>query len=144
MFFFYFLVVYFFFLLISFVFCKILFGVVLVLVVFVMGFCILVDYFFFGFFVLCGLMRLVWFNVIVVVIFKDVIGKVKYFEGIFIFIMLVIDVVMVYWIFKGWIYEVLFLGILFMGIFLEFYLVVFMFVIYGCLMCSKMIYIFKF
>lgn len=67
----------------------ILFGMVLVMFGFVVGLCGVFDVVILLYFVVCGISWFVWFNVMVDV-FLDESGKVKYFEGILIFMSVVI------------------------------------------------------
>lgn len=92
-------------------------------------------------FVLCGLTRLARFNVTAAHIPKDASGKAHYFEGTPIPTTLALDGLMAYWVSNGWVHENLPLGTWLAGTPLEFHPVALLFVIHGCLMCSKTIHI---
>ena len=94
-------------------------------------------------FVLCGLTRLARFNVTASssAIPKDASGKASYFEGTPIPTTLAIDGVMAWWVSRGWILDNLPGGLAFEGTPLELHPIVFLFLIHGCLMCSKTLHV---
>lgn len=94
-------------------------------------------------FVLCGLTRLARFNVTASSgnIPKDASGKASYFEGTPIPTTLGLDALMAWWISKGWVQDNIPGGVWFAGSALEVHPVVFLFVVHGCLMCSKTLHV---
>lgn len=94
-------------------------------------------------FVLCGLTRLARFNVTASssAIPKDASGKATYFEGTPIPTTLAIDGVMAWWVSRGWTLDNLPGGLAFEGTPLELHPVVFIFLVHGCLMCSKSLHV---
>ncbi|KAI0880972.1 CDP-diacylglycerol--serine O-phosphatidyltransferase [Annulohypoxylon maeteangense] len=94
-------------------------------------------------FVLCGLTRLARFNVTASSgnIPKDASGKASYFEGTPIPTTLGLDALMAWWVSEGWVMDQIPGGVWFEGSALEFHPVVAMFLIHGCLMCSKTLHV---
>ncbi|EMR63474.1 hypothetical protein MGN70_010335 [Eutypa lata] len=92
-------------------------------------------------FVLCGLTRLARFNVTASTIPKDAAGKASYFEGTPIPTTLGIDAVMAWWVSRGWVLGDVPGGVLFEGGALELHPVVLVFLVHGCLMCSKTLHV---
>lgn len=113
------------------------FGVAPAVASFAIGTRTFADHLFLSFFVLCGLTRLARFNVTAAVVPKDKTGKSKYFEGTPIPTSLSIASLMAYWVSQGWIHEQLPMGVMAKDTVLEFHPVVLLFVLWGCLMCSK-------
>ena len=99
------------------------------------------DHLLLAFFVLCGLTRLARFNVTVSVLPKDETGKSKYFEGTPIPTSLALVNLMAYWVWKGWMHADVPLGTWGTGTMFEMHPVVLLFVVHGCLMCSKSLHI---
>ena len=89
------------------------------------------------FFVICALLRLARFNVTVATLPKDKTGKSKYFEGTPAPTSLSIAALMAYWVNQGSILDRLPLGVVAQGTPFELHPVVGLFVLHGCLMCSK-------
>lgn len=117
------------------------FGVAPAAAAFALGVRTPLDHLFLAFFVLCGLTRLARFNVTAAHIPKDASGKAQYFEGTPIPTTLALDGLMAYWVSNGWVHESLPLGTWLAGTPLEFHPVALLFVVHGCLMCSKTIHI---
>lgn len=92
-------------------------------------------------FVLCGLTRLARFNVTAANIPKDASGKASYFEGTPIPTTLGMDAVMAWWVHRGWILSDVPLGIAFAGSPFEVHPVALVFLVHGCLMCSKTLHV---
>ncbi|KAL9084417.1 MAG: hypothetical protein Q9159_005251 [Coniocarpon cinnabarinum] len=89
------------------------------------------------YFVICALLRLARFNVTVSQLPKDKTGKSKYFEGTPAPTSLSIAALMAYWVSQGSILDKLPLGLVASGSPFEFHAAVGLFVVHGCLMCSK-------
>jgi CDP-diacylglycerol---serine O-phosphatidyltransferase len=101
-----------------------------------------VDHLILTFFGLCGLTRLARFNVTVANVPHDASGKSKYFEGTPVpFACLSLVALMSVWVYKGWILEDIPYGTLLTGTPLEFHPVTGLYIIWGCLMCSKTIHV---
>ncbi|KAK7752128.1 CDP-diacylglycerol-serine O-phosphatidyltransferase [Diatrype stigma] len=92
-------------------------------------------------FVLCGLTRLARFNVTASTIPKDATGKASYFEGTPIPTTLGIDAVMAWWVRRGWVLDQVPGGLLFADTPFELHPVVLVFLVHGCLMCSKTLHV---
>ena len=97
--------------------------------------------FFMAFFVLCGLTRLARFNVTATAIPKDASGKAHYFEGTPIPTTLGLDALMAWWVSNGWVLDQVPGGVWFEGTALEVHPIVALFIIHGCLMCSKTLHV---
>ncbi|KAI5859917.1 CDP-diacylglycerol--serine O-phosphatidyltransferase [Durotheca rogersii] len=101
------------------------------------------DHLLLAVFVLCGLTRLARFNVTASSgnIPKDASGKASYFEGTPIPTTLGLDALMAWWISRGWVLDQLPGGVWFEGGLFEFHPVVVLFLVHGCLMCSKTLHV---
>ncbi len=101
------------------------------------------DHILLAVFVLCGLTRLARFNVTANSgdIPKDASGKASYFEGTPIPTTLGLDAMMAYWVSQGWVLDQIPGGVWFAGSALEVHPVVALFVVHGCLMCSKTLHV---
>ena len=95
------------------------------------------DHVLLTFFVICAILRLARFNVTVATLPKDQTGKSKYFEGTPAPTSLSIAALMAYWVSQGKILESIPLGTVGQGSLLEVHPAVGLFVLHGCLMCSK-------
>lgn len=120
---------------------QISFGLAPACVAFTIGLRTTLDTVLLTVFVLCGLTRLARFNVTASTIPKDATGKASYFEGTPIPTTLGIDAVMAWWVHKDWILDSVPGGILFAGSPLEVHPIVLVFLIHGCLMCSKTLHV---
>ncbi|KAI2627535.1 CDP-diacylglycerol--serine O-phosphatidyltransferase [Hypoxylon sp. NC1633] len=94
-------------------------------------------------FVLCGLTRLARFNVTASSgdIPKDASGKASYFEGTPVPTTLGLDALMAWWVSRGWVLDQVPGGIWFEGSVIEVHPVIALFVVHGCLMCSKTLHV---
>ncbi|KAI0150590.1 CDP-diacylglycerol-serine O-phosphatidyltransferase [Xylariaceae sp. FL1272] len=117
------------------------FGLAPACVAFTIGFRSPLDHVFLTFFVLCGLTRLARFNVTAANIPHDASGKASYFEGTPIPTSLGVDALMAYWVSQDWILGNLPGGVWLEGSALEFHPIVLLFVVHGCLMCSKSLHV---
>lgn len=99
------------------------------------------DHVFLAFFVLCGLTRLARFNVTAANIPHDASGKASYFEGTPIPTTLGLDGLMAWWVSNGWILDSLPGGVWLEGSAIEFHPITLLFVVHGCLMCSKSLHV---
>ncbi|KAI0542399.1 hypothetical protein GGR58DRAFT_452152 [Xylaria digitata] len=117
------------------------FGLAPACVAFSIGLRTTVDHACLVLFVLCGLTRLARFNVTAVNIPKDATGKASYFEGTPIPTTLGLDALMAYWVSQGRILADVPGGLWFAGSALEVHPVVLLFVVHGCLMCSKSLHV---
>ncbi|KAI0597121.1 hypothetical protein F4775DRAFT_561616 [Biscogniauxia sp. FL1348] len=117
------------------------FGLAPACVAFCIGLRTPLDHVLLCFFVLCGLTRLARFNVTAANIPKDSSGKASYFEGTPIPTTLGIDALMGWWINKGWVLDNIPGGVWFTGTAFEVHPVVALFVVHGCLMCSKSLHV---
>lgn len=118
------------------------FGVAPASVGFALGLRTNVDHLILSFYVLCGLTRLARFNVTVAMLPKDETGKSKYFEGTPIpFACLTSTTIMALWTWMGAIHDHIPLGIALAGTPFEFHPAAVIFVINGCLMCSKTLHV---
>ncbi|KAI1406296.1 CDP-diacylglycerol--serine O-phosphatidyltransferase [Hypoxylon fuscum] len=117
------------------------FGLAPACVAFSLGLRTPLDHALLAVFVLCGLTRLARFNVTAANIPKDASGKASYFEGTPIPTTLGIDALMAYWVRQGWVLDNVPLGLWFAGTPFEVHPIVAMFVVHGCLMCSKTLHV---
>ncbi|KAI4861479.1 CDP-diacylglycerol--serine O-phosphatidyltransferase [Hypoxylon rubiginosum] len=119
------------------------FGLAPACVAFSLGMRTAADHVLLAAFVLCGLTRLARFNVTAASgdIPKDASGKASYFEGTPIPTTLGLDALMAYWVSQGWVLDQVPLGVWFEGTALEVHPVVALFVVHGCLMCSKTLHV---
>ena len=117
------------------------FGVAPACIAFTIGMRTTVDHFLLTFFVLCGLTRLARFNVTAAELPHDASGKASYFEGTPIPMSLGSDAIMAYWVSQGWTLEQLPLGMWLQGTAFEFHPAALIFVLHGCLMCSKTLHV---
>ncbi|KAI2602938.1 CDP-diacylglycerol--serine O-phosphatidyltransferase [Hypoxylon fragiforme] len=119
------------------------FGLAPACVAFSIGMRTTLDHILLAVFVLCGLTRLARFNVTANSgdIPKDASGKASYFEGTPIPTTLGLDAMMAYWVSQGWVLDQIPGGVWFAGSALEVHPVVALFVVHGCLMCSKTLHV---
>ncbi|KAI0453932.1 hypothetical protein F5B21DRAFT_265652 [Xylaria acuta] len=117
------------------------FGLAPACVAFSIGFRTTLDHVCLAVFVLCGLTRLARFNVTAANIPKDATGKASYFEGTPIPTTLGLDALMAWWVSQDRILADVPGGLWFAGSALEVHPVVFLFVVHGCLMCSKSLHV---
>ncbi|KAI1082595.1 CDP-diacylglycerol--serine O-phosphatidyltransferase [Whalleya microplaca] len=117
------------------------FGLAPACVAFSLGLRTPLDHVLLSVFVLCGLTRLARFNVTAANIPKDASGKASYFEGTPIPTTLGLDALMAYWVSQGWVLDQVPLGVWFAGSALEVHPVVALFLVHGCLMCSKSLHV---
>ncbi|KAI1763689.1 CDP-diacylglycerol--serine O-phosphatidyltransferase [Hypoxylon sp. FL1150] len=119
------------------------FGLAPACVAFSLGMRTTLDHVLLAVFVLCGLTRLARFNVTASSgdIPKDASGKASYFEGTPIPTTLGLDALMAYWVSQGWVLDQVPLGVWFQGSAFEVHPVVALFLIHGCLMCSKSLHV---
>ncbi|RYP92560.1 hypothetical protein DL770_001318 [Monosporascus sp. CRB-9-2] len=117
------------------------FGLAPACVAFSLGMRTTVDTVLLAVFVLCGLTRLARFNVTAANIPKDASGKASYFEGTPIPTTLGMDAVMAWWVHRGWILSDVPLGVAFAGSSFEVHPVALVFLVHGCLMCSKTLHV---
>ncbi|KAI0397497.1 putative peptidase family-domain-containing protein [Xylariaceae sp. FL0594] len=117
------------------------FGLAPACVAFSIGLRTSLDHVLLSVFVLCGLTRLARFNVTAVNIPKDATGKASYFEGTPIPTTLGLDALMAWWVSNDRILGNVPGGVWFAGSAFEVHPVVFLFVVHGCLMCSKTLHV---
>ncbi|KAI1207414.1 CDP-diacylglycerol--serine O-phosphatidyltransferase [Annulohypoxylon truncatum] len=119
------------------------FGLAPACVAFSIGMRTPLDHILLTIFVLCGLTRLARFNVTANSgnIPKDASGKASYFEGTPIPTTLGLDAMMAWWVSKGWVLDQVPGGVWFEGSILEVHPVVALFLVHGCLMCSKTLHV---
>ncbi|KAF1817620.1 phosphatidylserine synthase [Eremomyces bilateralis CBS 781.70] len=117
------------------------FGVAPAMLAFTIGMRSCVDQLLLTVYILCGLTRLARFNVTATALPKDASGKSKYFEGTPIPTSLMEVSIMAFWVSKGWIMEKLPGGAFGEGQWWEFHVLAGVFVIHGCLMCSKTLHV---
>ncbi|KAI1180986.1 hypothetical protein F4777DRAFT_596168 [Nemania sp. FL0916] len=117
------------------------FGLAPACVAFSMGLRTPVDHVCLTVFVLCGLTRLARFNVTAANIPKDASGKANYFEGTPIPTTLGLDALMAYWVSQDAILGNIPGGVWFEGGMLEMHPVALLFIVHGCLMCSKTLHV---
>ncbi|KAI0474980.1 putative peptidase family-domain-containing protein [Xylariaceae sp. FL0804] len=92
-------------------------------------------------FVLCGLTRLARFNVTAADLPHDASGKAAYFEGTPIPTTLGLDALMAYWVAQGWTLDRVPGGVWLAGTPLALHPVAALFLVHGCLMCSKSLHV---
>ncbi|KAI2634474.1 hypothetical protein GGS21DRAFT_517968 [Xylaria nigripes] len=117
------------------------FGLAPACVAFCIGLRTTVDHVLLAVFVLCGLTRLARFNVTAANIPKDASGKASYFEGTPIPTTLALDLLMAWWVSEDRVLDRVPGGMWLGGSALEFHPVVILFLIHGCLMCSKSLHV---
>ncbi|KAI0157084.1 CDP-diacylglycerol--serine O-phosphatidyltransferase [Hypoxylon sp. FL1284] len=119
------------------------FGLAPACVAFSLGLRTTLDHVLLTVFVLCGLTRLARFNVTASSgdIPKDASGKASYFEGTPIPTTLGLDALMAYWVSQGWVLDQIPFGLWFEGTPLAVHPVVALFLVHGCLMCSKTLHV---
>ncbi|RYP04359.1 hypothetical protein DL765_010223 [Monosporascus sp. GIB2] len=117
------------------------FGLAPACVAFCLGLRTTLDTVLLAVFVLCGLTRLARFNVTAANIPKDASGKASYFEGTPIPTTLGMDAVMAWWVHRGWILSDVPFGVAFAGSPFEVHPVALVFLVHGCLMCSKTLHV---
>ncbi|KAI1826331.1 hypothetical protein F4861DRAFT_102363 [Xylaria intraflava] len=117
------------------------FGLAPACVAFSIGLRTAVDHALLTVFVLCGLTRLARFNVTAANIPKDATGKASYFEGTPIPTTLALDALMAWWASGDLLLDRLPGGLWFAGSAFEVHPVAFLFVVHGCLMCSKSLHV---
>ena len=116
---------------------KISFGASPAAAAFAIGMRTPLDHICLTFFVICALLRLARFNVTVATLPKDKTGKSKFFEGTPAPTSLSIAALMAYWVSQGQILERIPLGTIARETPFELHPAVGLFVLHGCLMCSK-------
>ncbi|KAI1385231.1 CDP-diacylglycerol--serine O-phosphatidyltransferase [Hypoxylon trugodes] len=119
------------------------FGLAPACVAFSIGLRTTLDHILLAVFVLCGLTRLARFNVTASsgAVPKDAAGKAAYFEGTPIPTTLGIDALMAWWVSRGWVLDQVPGGVWFAGSALEVHPIVGLFLVHGCLMCSKSLHV---
>ncbi|KAI1289011.1 hypothetical protein F5Y03DRAFT_401384 [Xylaria venustula] len=117
------------------------FGLAPACVAFTIGLRTTLDHVGLAFFVLCGLVRLARFNVTAANIPKDATGKASYFEGTPIPTTLGLDALMAWWVSHDRILTDVPGGVWLAGSPLEFHPVLLLFIVHGCLMCSKTLHV---